>query len=324
MPSRDQGNVKTNIESTRSSSRATAAPTRRKQATAKGVCQAYVDALGRAWQAATGWSVQPATLIRLPKPDARQAPVLLVSPHPDDECLTGALPLRLRIEQRRRIVNVAATLGSQLERRGARHLELEAAARICGFQAIVPGSDGWAPLTCAARAAQPAAWRARAQHLAGLIRDLQANVIFMPHARDRHPTHVGAHWLALDALRLLGRGFTCLVVETEYWQPMARPNLVVESTPAQVATLVAALACHAGEVARNPYHWRLPGWMLDNARRGAELVPGAAAPVARWPFATLYQVSRWQRQQLHRLPPALAPAGASLPHFLVNKTQKQV
>jgi len=30
----------------------------------------------------------------------------------------------------------------------------------------------------------------------------------------------------------------------------------------------------AGEVRRNPYHARLPAWMMDNVRRGAELWAG--------------------------------------------------
>ena len=57
---------------------------------------------------------------------------------------------------------------------------------------------------------------------------------------------------------------------------MAEPNLLVESGVEDVADLVAALACHVGEVRRNPYHARLPAWMMDNVRRGAELVGGRA------------------------------------------------
>jgi hypothetical protein len=58
---------------------------------------------------------------------------------------------------------------------------------------------------------------------------------------------------------------------------------------------------HAGEVARNPYHLTLPAWMMDNVRRGSELVsgPGAAAP--GFAFAALYRLSR-------RTPGGLEPA----------------
>ena len=55
---------------------------------------------------------------------------------------------------------------------------------------------------------------------------------------------------------------------------MPVPNLMIASTVDDVAELVAALSLHAGEVRRNPYHRRLPAWMIDNVRRGAELLGG--------------------------------------------------
>ncbi len=43
------------------------------------------------------------------------APIaLIMSPHPDDECIMGGLPLRLMREAGFRIINVAVTLGSNL------------------------------------------------------------------------------------------------------------------------------------------------------------------------------------------------------------------
>jgi hypothetical protein len=69
---------------------------------------------------------------------------------------------------------------------------------------------------------------------------------------------------------------------------MEEPNLLIECPPDDLALLVEALACHAGEVARNPYHLRLPAWMIDNVRRGAERVFGPGAPAPAFPFGTLY------------------------------------
>jgi hypothetical protein len=79
---------------------------------------------------------------------------------------------------------------------------------------------------------------------------------------------------------------------------MTDPNLLVESSVEDVGDLMAALACHVGEVRRNPYHARLPAWMMDNVRRGAELVgrPGGAAP--DFTFATLYRLRQWTRGRL--------------------------
>ena len=47
-----------------------------------------------------------------------------------------------------------------------------------------------------------------------------------------------------------------------------------------------------GEVARNAYHLRLPAWMIDNVRRGAELVGGQGGTAPRFAFATLYRLRR--------------------------------
>jgi len=59
------------------------------------------------------------TAVRAPKP-RRDAPTALVlSPHPDDECIIGGLALRLR-EEGWRVVNITVTLGSRVERRAPR------------------------------------------------------------------------------------------------------------------------------------------------------------------------------------------------------------
>ena len=115
----------------------------------------------------------------------------------------------------------------------------------------------------------------------------------MPHDNDWHPAHIGTHFLVNDALAGLPRNFACHVIETEFWGAMATPNLMVESCPDDVADLAAALSFHVGEVARNPYHLRLPAWMIDNVRRGSELVQGKGETAPEMTFATLYRLRRW-------------------------------
>jgi len=58
--------------------------------------------------------------------------------------------------------------------------------------------------------------------------------------------------------------------------------------------LLAALSFHVGELQRNPYHLRMPAWLQDNVRRGAELVGGQGGKAPDFVFATLYRVHRWQ------------------------------
>ncbi len=105
------------------------------------------------------------------------------------------------------------------------------------------------------------------------------------------------------------RRITCAVIETEFWGAMTDPNLMVESSVADLADLCAATSFHEGEVARNPYHLRLPAWMLDNVRRGGELVGGQGGNAPAVGFATLYRLSLWRNGRLEA-------AGAETPRLL--------
>ncbi len=228
-----------------------------------------------------------------PPPPAPGAPkALIFAPHPDDETITGALPLRLAREAGFAVTDVAVTLGSREERRAGRREELDAACRALGFRLLLPAPEGLSRINPETRRRDACHWAGAVTAIAAVLEAEKPTTIFLPHAEDWNSTHVGVHHLVADALGLLP-GFACVVVETEYWRPMAAPNLLVESSASDVARLVGALALHAGEVARNPYHLRLPAWMMDNVRRGAELVggQGVAAPAAT--FATLYRLHAW-------------------------------
>jgi hypothetical protein len=100
----------------------------------------------------------------------------------------------------------------------------------------------------------------------------------------------------MDALKA-ARGVQCYLVETEFWGQMQTPNLMVEYTAADVADLVAATSFHVGEVNRNPYHVLIPAWMMDNVRRGAELVGGQGGPAPGFLFAQLFRLRRWNGSQ---------------------------
>ena len=63
---------------------------------------------------------------------------------------------------------------------------------------------------------------------------------------------------------------------------------MIESSKGDLALLLKALAEHRGEIERNPYHLRLPAWMMDNTRRGAERIQTYGAPAPDFAFSTLY------------------------------------
>jgi len=63
------------------------------------------------------------------------------------------------------------------------------------------------------------------------------------------------------------------------------------------------LSFHVGEVERNPYHLRLPAWLQDNVRRGAELVGGQGGTAPDFKFATLYRLRQWKNGKIEDVYP---------------------
>lgn len=225
-----------------------------------------------------------------PRPGAPLA--LILAPHPDDECIVGALPLRLQRENGWRVAVVPMTLGSLAPRRSGRLEELRGACAFLGWDALSAEEGG----------------------LAALLRRERPSLVLFPHADDANSTHQRVHGLALEALAAPGPDFRCAVAETEYWSTMPDPNLMVETPAAAAGDLVAALSFHKGEIERNPYHVLLPCWLADGARRGAELVGGQGATAPAFRLAALYRLSRWTGAALERAagPGRVAPAGADL------------
>src|SRR5437773_3984530 len=211
-----------------------------------------------------------------PAPDAPKA--LIFAPHPDDEVIIGGLPLRLLREKGMTVINVAVTQGSNKARQPERWKELAACCEYIGFGLIGPRENGLEGVNLKTREQKPDEWKRSVKRIAEIIREHQPKVIFFPHDRDWNVTHIGTHRLVLDALKELsgsrGRSphqdFSCTTIETEFWGAMDDPNLMVESSVRDVSDLIAALSFHAGEVRRNPYHLRMPAWLMDNVRRGVE------------------------------------------------------
>jgi len=267
--------------------------------------QEIVRALADADEARPRGDLEPA-----PRPDIpADAPAALIfSPHPDDECIIGGLPLRLLRELRMRVVNVAVTQGSRRERQRERFAELTGACRYLGFGLIQTREGGLERITAAAREREPRHWDGAVERVRAIIDETRPRAVFLPHDDDGNSTHVGTHFLVTDALARAAGGGPLHVFETEFWRPMADPNLLVESSEEDVADLVAALSFHVGEVERNPYHLRLPAWMIDNVRRGGEIVGSQGGAPPDFTFATIYRHSTWENGALSKV----SRAGASV------------
>jgi N-acetylglucosamine malate deacetylase 1 len=237
---------------------------------------------------------------RCPRPQvAPDAPkVLIFSPHPDDEAIIGALPLRLLRKSRWNVLNVAVTLGSRAERQAERLAELKGCCDCIGFGLEQTAMNGLTKVNVQTRQHDPACWSRSVKVIAEIIARHLPRLIFLPHAADWHRAHSGTHYLVLDALAGLPAEFRCFVVETEFWRAMESPNLMVEVGLQDLGDLMTALSFHVGEVKRNPYHLALPAWMMDNVRRGGELMTGQGGAAPDFPFATLYRVGRWSEGKL--------------------------
>lgn len=229
-------------------------------------------------------------------PDAPRA--LIFSPHPDDECIIGGLPLRLLREAGWRVVNVAVTQGSNRDRQAARLDELRAACEFLQFDLVTTASGGLEKINPATRERDHGHWAGCVNVIVRILREQRPRAIFFPHELDWNSSHIGVHFLVMDALRALPAEFETWAVETEFWGQMPTPNLMAESSAADVADLIAGTSFHVGEVRRNPYHLIQPAWMQDNVRRGGELVGGQGKGPPDFLFATLYRLRRWARGEL--------------------------
>ena len=241
-------------------------------------------------------------LTPLPRPalPAHAPSALFFAPHPDDETIVGAIALRILREAQMRLINVAVTQGSRKDRQAERLRELQGACDFLGYglQTTVP--NGLERVTVKTRGEEPQFWAGMVQVIAEILDKHQPRVVIFPHARDWNGTHIGVHHLLMDALRKMPVDFEPYVVETEFWGAMDDPNLMVEVGAQDLADLIAATTFHVGEVQRNPYHLLLPAWMMDNVRRGAELVGGQGGAAPQFKFAALYRLGKWSGGAVNR------------------------
>ncbi|MGQ3050635.1 MAG: PIG-L deacetylase family protein [Roseateles sp.] len=230
-----------------------------------------------------------------PAPERAPGHCLIFAPHPDDECIVGALPLRLQQEAGWRVSNVAVTLGSNAERRESRWAELQDACAVLGFDCIRVGAEGLSDVRADTAERQPRLWQVHVDTIAALLAKHRPALVLAPHALDDNPSHRGVCRLVTEALAVTQ--LDTVVGHTEFWSTQAAPNALVQTSIADTARLIAALERHAGEIERNPYHLRLPAFLADAVRRGGELVLGAGEAVPDFAFATLYRLVAYRAGQ---------------------------
>ena len=78
------------------------------------------------------------------EPIESDSKALLFSPHPDDECIIGLLPLRMTRETKMQVINVPVTYGSNVERQAGRAQESAGQAELSAWLAVYSiAADEW-------------------------------------------------------------------------------------------------------------------------------------------------------------------------------------
>ena len=218
-----------------------------------------------------------------------KAPTFLIfSPHPDDETITGLLPLRFALEASANIVNIAVTLGSNPKRRETRWNELQQACHCLHFACERLDIENLSEIS----GTTSSSWSKITESIHYLLEAYQPKAVFLPHAEDAHPTHRAVYKLISESLQFHHPlNHPLHLFYTEYWSTMSQPNVMIEASDDHLAKLMLALSYHKGEISRHPYHLTLPAWMMDNARRGSEVMHSHGAAKTKMLFSTLY---RWQ------------------------------
>lgn len=213
--------------------------------------------------------------------------VLILAPHPDDECLMAGFALRAREEWNAEVHVLPYSFGSDRSRRTARIQELKDALQVLDFKLIDPRAAG-------------ATEKLTAAEFESVMVSLNPTVILSPHLQDGHLAHMESASLVQKWwLQQKASGASVPVwLQTEYWQQNANANAFIPLKPEHVIRIGEALQKHQGEVSRNPYHLRLPAWCMDQSRRAQELIggfgaaahsSGSAAPVGQFMFGQLLQ-----------------------------------
>ncbi len=190
--------------------------------------------------------------------------ILIIAPHPDDECLMAGMPLRAKLEFKAEVAVLPFTYGSKVERQIDRKHELDNALQILEFSKLDPRASGEAELSF--------------DQLRAAIESFRPDTVVLPHPKDGHATHMRCSTLALQATLEIAQKQSRRIqtFQTEFWHSMDSPNLLVPLSSELVTRMGKALLCHVGEVTRNPYHLTLPAWLMDQVRKGSEIEKGAA------------------------------------------------
>ena len=200
--------------------------------------------------------------------------ILILAPHPDDECIMGGFAIRAKEEFQAEVGVVPFSFGSKKERRGPRMKELENALALLDFRLINPRID------------LPSDEELTLAEFQRALVSFKPNVMIAPHLKDGHPVHIRASQMARvafveyanattltsDSIQMPTQGKEGIhLLQSEYWQSMEQANCFIPLSHHHLTKMGLALMAHVGEISRSPYHLTLPAWAMDQVRRGSEM-----------------------------------------------------
>jgi LmbE family N-acetylglucosaminyl deacetylase len=201
--------------------------------------------------------------------------VLVIAPHPDDESIGCGGTIRLHAQQGDRVSVVFLTSGElglkHLPRDQAwniREAEACAAAEVLGIAEthFLRLPDWYVGENAGSAAAA----------LAGALRTIAPDQIYLPHAGESHPDHQAAQTLLREALLAADRP-PASILAYEVWTPLANYDHV-EDISATMRKKLVAVRC---------YRSQLQGFRYDRAVRGLGAYRGALAGRCR--YAEVFQ-----------------------------------
>ena len=203
--------------------------------------------------------------------------ILILAPHPDDECLMAGLAIRAKEEWGTEVYVLPFSFGSKLDRQNERKRELNHALDVLSFTLVDPRAPLFQELN--------------SDLILTELQNLKPDALILPHAHDAHPTHVRCSHMGMKAAQeWVNQGKHSLsVFETEFWMGMEHPNCLVSLSLEHLTQMGEALMEHKGEVSRNPYHLSLPAYAMEQMRRGSEVVIGMGSKPKDQVFAQVYR-----------------------------------
>lgn len=205
--------------------------------------------------------------------------ILIIAPHPDDECLMSGFALRAQDEWGTEVYVLPYSFGSKLDRQHERKRELSHAVDALKFTLVDPRAPLFQELN--------------SDLIEETLKSLHPDALMIPHLTDGHPTHVHCAELAMKAAHIWAKdhpGFH--VFETEYWSSVTKPTHLIPLSADHLIRLGEALLEHKGELARNPYHLSLPANAMEQMRRGSEAVLGMGSKSREFIFGQILRHTR--------------------------------